>query len=1028
LPIVFEHFIYNKIQDSFMIIYTYVQNYVSTLKLIVTGFLLMTTSNKCRLAIAALFTPILLTASTGIALAETVGVWNVYEINITTTNTYSNPYLDVWLNANFTGPTKNIKIDGFWDGGKNWKVRMAPTEVGTWSYVTYSNDPQLNGKTGNFEVVESGKKGFIISDPDHAFSFKRSGGEHVFLMGDTNWNSMSDKNGALKFSTYKAYIDYRSDQKFNFIRSYIVALYSSSTDSAHYNEGGRAFEPWNPDRLNPGYFQEVDKRIGYANSKGITMHLLLGSDGTRMTDFFGWGNGKMERYVRYIAARYSAYDISWEGRAEFEEQGSTTPGAVNLANQIGNWFERFDPYNHVRSIHTLDSNNELGNKGWLDWIMHQSRDWNLIISDRKYNKPVMNEEFYYENSGAGATHSHHVDADTVRKGAWNVMTYGASGFAYGNTGIYNSRSQPFKGIQYAQSIGADYMTYLYNFWSTTEYWKLAPKNSIVKSGTASAAADPGNEYVVYLPTGGSTTIDLSAATGTLSVEWYNPRTGTYRGQTTVQGGASRTFTAPDSKDWVLHIKAAGGVPIASPSANPTSGEAPLTVNFTGHGSDPDGTIVSYHWDFGDGNTSSLRNTTHTYTSAGTYKAVLTVTDNEGKKGNSSITITSTSQDTTPPAVGDVSAPYPNKVKVFFLEAVEEASSTNISNYAIDNGITIYSASLGSDLKMVTLSTSAHDENINYTITISNIRDRASKSNIMPPTQVTYRFIQELTISNITASSGKSYSLDTLAVGKLQYIDRSYTFSSVPASYDDLKYIRTANDDKASSGNTFLEFDVNKDVTVYVAYDDRISSKPLWLESFMDTGDKLIGGGGTFSLYAKNFSAGHIALGGNEGNNSRSMYNVVLRPISRWDVADVDVVVTPQSKTVTQGQTFDLSVYVDPKGMAIAGVQMDIAFNKSILKVNSITEGDLFKQNGASTFFNNGTIDNSLGTVTDIYSAILGNTNVSTPGTLIIINVTAIGSSGTSSMDLLNVKTSDPDGNTVALNVTNGSVTINAPAS
>jgi len=236
-------------------------------------------------------------------------------------------------------------------------------------------------------------------------------------------------------------------------------------------------------------------------------------------------------------------------------------------------------------------------------------------------------------------------------------------------------------------------------------------------------------------------------------------------------------------------------------------------------------------------------------------------------------------DTTPPAVEHVTASDPNKVEVFFLEAVEEYSATDISNYAIDNGITIYSASLGSDPKTVTLTTSTHVEGIDYTITISNVRDRASTPNTMAPTEVTYKFINELMVTNIIAASGKNYVLDLLDdTGKLQYIDRSYTFSSVPSSYADLKYIRTANDDKASTDVTFLEFDVNQDVTVYVAHDDRISQKPSWLASFTDTGDDLVGEGETFSLYANNFSAGHISLGGNSGD-SYSMYNVVLKPIT-----------------------------------------------------------------------------------------------------------------------------------------------------
>jgi len=55
----------------------------------------------------------------------------------------------------------------------------------------------------------------------------------------------------------------------------------------------------------------------------------------------------------------------------------------------------------------------------------------------------------------------------------------------------------------------------------------------------------------------------------------------------------------------------------------------LTVAFEDQSYDPDGTIVSWDWDFGDDSTSTEQHPVHTYASAGTYPVTLTVTDNEG---------------------------------------------------------------------------------------------------------------------------------------------------------------------------------------------------------------------------------------------------------------------------------------------------------------------------------------------------------------------------------------------------------------
>ena len=106
-------------------------------------------------------------------------------------------------------------------------------------------------------------------------------------------------------------------------------------------------------------------------------------------------------------------------------------------------------------------------------------------------------------------------------------------------------------------------------------------------------------------------------------------------------------------------------------------------------------------------------------------------------------------------------------------------------------------------------------------------------------------------------------------------------------------------------------------------------------------------------------------------------------------------VTTASQVVSNGQTFFLNITIDPLGAPIAGAQMNIGFNKSLFKVNSITEGNFFNRNGASTFFNAGTINNSAGTVNNIFNAIIGTNNVFIPGTFIVVNMAATGSKGAS---------------------------------
>ncbi len=66
-------------------------------------------------------------------------------------------------------------------------------------------------------------------------------------------------------------------------------------------------------------------------------------------------------------------------------------------------------------------------------------------------------------------------------------------------------------------------------------------------------------------------------------------------------------------------------PVANFSGSPTSGNVPLTVNFTNSSSG----ATSYSWNFGDSQTSTATNPSHTYTSAGTYTVTLTATNSCG---------------------------------------------------------------------------------------------------------------------------------------------------------------------------------------------------------------------------------------------------------------------------------------------------------------------------------------------------------------------------------------------------------------
>lgn len=80
-------------------------------------------------------------------------------------------------------------------------------------------------------------------------------------------------------------------------------------------------------------------------------------------------------------------------------------------------------------------------------------------------------------------------------------------------------------------------------------------------------------------------------------------------------------------------------PVTGIAASPLSGQIPLDVQFLSDGEwDPDGEIVAYAWDFGDGTTSTDADPMHTYTRAGTFVVTLVVTDDDGDIGSATVSI------------------------------------------------------------------------------------------------------------------------------------------------------------------------------------------------------------------------------------------------------------------------------------------------------------------------------------------------------------------------------------------------------
>ena len=294
-------------------------------------------------------------------------VWEKQELTFKATSQYRNPYTEVTVWVDLTGPGFSKRVYGFWDGGPTFRVRLAATAPGTWRWKSGSSpvDPGLDGRSGSFEAVpwtdtqkaeNPLRHGFIRSTPNH-HALAHADGTPFLAIGDT-WYSV----GSNRFrwfdddrprpigptAGFKDYVRLRKSQGYNWVN--VIAAFPNwktddkgwhlvMDDSAHTtvrsawlefgtgsaknmdNEGGRPFlfpgkvpgyEQYFPDmdRINPDYFKFVDRKIDYLNANGFVPFIEVSrrDAGLLWYRYYGWPES-YARFIQYIFARYQANNV-----------------------------------------------------------------------------------------------------------------------------------------------------------------------------------------------------------------------------------------------------------------------------------------------------------------------------------------------------------------------------------------------------------------------------------------------------------------------------------------------------------------------------------------------------------------------------------------------------------------------------------------------------------------------------------------------------------------------------------------------
>jgi len=248
-------------------------------------------------------------------------------------------------------------------------------------------------------------------------------------------------------------------------------------------------------------------------------------------------------------------------------------------------------------------------------------------------------------------------------------------------------------------------------------------------------------------------------------------------------------------------------------------------------------------------------------------------------------------DTTPPRIASARIDNPTRIVVVFSEQLTVSSAQTAGNYRISDGVNVNDARIAANGLEVELTTSAHQYNRDYQLIVSNVRDRSAAGNVIASnSSMPYRLAGNGNGggngSVVNSLSMGNYRIDSLRVGDAYYVDRSYRVNHIPTNKRNTLWIRTANADKANNQSNFLEFNLNREADVYIAYDSRANKVPTWLSRDFDKTNEYIGVSetvGRLDLWRGHFLPGRVRLGGNlsdGASNVNSMYVVLIDDLSR----------------------------------------------------------------------------------------------------------------------------------------------------
>lgn len=513
-------------------------------------------------------------------------LWSAVEFNLSSTSYYANPLTECVLDATFTSPSgTSHRAEGFWDGGRDWKVRFMPGEPGAWRYETRPSNGQDKGLTtsGEFEVSEVASEnpfrrhGAIRVSGDRRH-LVHADGTPFFWLGDTAWNGPL-RSAPDEWSTYLAA---RRAQRFNVVQW--VATHWRSAPNGD-TDGRIAYTGCDSILVNPQFFKRLDGKIIEMNRYGfLSAAVMLWAHKGRAYPESNPGYVlPVDQAVllgRYMVARWEAYHVAWilAGDGDYSGDGVTRWNAIGA----GVFGDR--PHAPV-AMHFQGKKlplDDFGGSAWLDIMAYQSGHYDDAESYRwvfggpvaaqwpaRHGKVLLNSEPCYEDHMGRS--GKRFDAHAVRRVCyWSAMAAPFPGITYGGHGIWgwdNGRDPavdhpqtgtPLHWNQALELEAGTQMRHLRAAFESTRWWELRPAPGLVvrqpaeaESHVSAAALEDGSAALVYTPVAQPLAVDLTRLKPGLPAAWIDVRNGARRTVGVNTQGGTQDFTPPGPGDWLL---------------------------------------------------------------------------------------------------------------------------------------------------------------------------------------------------------------------------------------------------------------------------------------------------------------------------------------------------------------------------------------------------------------------------------------------------------------------------------------------